>query len=65
MSVSAVAGVAAALAVFVAFELDVGDAAVWGPTGDGRREMRGSGAASGLRLIATLASEQILPFAVQ
>jgi len=34
----------------VLFEVEVGDAAVRGPTGEGRMEIRGSGAPSGLRL---------------
>jgi len=34
----------------VLFEVEVGSAAVCGPTGDGRMEIRGSGAASGSRL---------------
>ena len=52
----------------MAFDVDVGRVAVWGPTGDGRILMRprASGMASVSRLTtAPSVSEQILPLAVQ
>ena len=50
MSSDSAVATAASLWVFVLLAVVVGDAAVCGPTGEGRMETRGSGFASGARL---------------